>query len=155
MKKYFLIITIAIAINSCKTDSPVQSGADPNSSFGQLQTKVFNKTCTGCHTLGTDYALQSGLVLDAGVAYQNLVSIKAHYINAAADGLLRVKPGIADNSFLYMKLDSRNSRQAKEYGLHMPLGTHSLSAGQKKFIRDWIKCRRAAEWRCCRFCAAQ
>src|SRR5579872_4853575 len=138
MKKYSLItafFVITIALNSCKSDTPVQ-GTAPNSSFAQLQTKAFNKSCTGCHTQGTDYALQSGLILDANVAYQNLVGVKAQYSNAASDGLLRIKPGNADASFLYMKLTS--FPQGKEYGLHMPLGITPLSIGQQKFIHDWI-----------------
>jgi hypothetical protein len=134
-KSFLLCIGLAmLVISSCKTENPTQS--TDNSSFGMLQSKVFNKTCTGCHTQGTDYGIQSGLILDANVAYQNLVGVKAHYINAATDGLLRVKQGNADSSFLYIKV--HGFPQGKEYGLHMPLGITSLSIGQQKFIHDWI-----------------
>jgi hypothetical protein len=137
MKKYlpfFAVVFTAVILSSCKTDAPVQ--ADNNSSFAKLQQKVLSKSCTGCHTQNTDYGLQSGLILDADVSYQNLVGIPAHYVKAKTDGLLRVKPGSADNSLLYMKV--HGIPQTKEYGALMPMGFPALTIGQQEFIRQWI-----------------
>ncbi|MFI5264609.1 MAG: hypothetical protein ACHQM6_08850, partial [Candidatus Kapaibacterium sp.] len=137
MKRYlpfFAAICSVVILSSCKTDSPVQSTS--SSSFQKLQEKVLAKTCIGCHTQNTDYALQSGLILDATVAYNNLVGVPSHYPNAKADGILRVKPGYADSSLLYLKI--HGIPQGKDYGLQMPLGFSALSIGQQEFIRKWI-----------------
>ena len=131
---FFAVICTAIVLSSCKTDAPVQ--AVNNSSFQKLQEKVLAKACAGCHTQNTDYSLQSGLILDPDVAYNNLVGVPAHYSNASADGLLRVKPGFADSSLLYMKVHA--FPQGKDYGKTMPLGFLPLSIGQQEFIRQWI-----------------
>jgi hypothetical protein len=128
-------ILTSFVLASCKTDIATQA-IDYNSTFGQLEQKVFAKNCTGCHTSGTDYALQSNLILDPFVAYENLVGVKSHYLNASNDGLLRVKAGDADNSFLFQKLHGFPSE--KEYGLRMPLGIPQLTVGQQEYIRRWI-----------------
>ncbi len=137
MRRYlpiFALFCSAIFFSSCKTETPVQATA--NSSFQKLQDKVLTKACAGCHTENTDYALQSGLILDADVAYQNLIGIPAHYSNAKSDGLLLVKPGSADSSFFYMKIHA--IPQGKDYGILMPLGSPALTVGQQEFIREWI-----------------
>jgi len=137
MKRYLPLVAVicsAIFLNSCKTDSPVQSTA--SSSYQKLQEKVLKKTCVGCHTQNTDYALQSGLILDANVSYTNLVGVPSHNSNAKADGILRVKAGFADSSLLYMKIHA--IPQGKSYGSQMPLGFPALTVGQQEFIREWI-----------------
>ncbi|HYM19421.1 MAG TPA: hypothetical protein VEW28_00280 [Candidatus Kapabacteria bacterium] len=136
--KYRLVVIaatlFAVFLNSCKsssTDAPAV-----NSSWGSLQQKVITPVCTGCHTAGSDYALQSGLVLTSDVAYANLVGVAAHNTDAHNDGILRVKVGSADSSLLYMKL--HGLPQGKNYGSPMPLGYKPLSVGQLKFIDEWI-----------------
>src|SRR5947208_36895 len=133
MKRFFSVFSvccIAVVFSSCKTETPVQTV--DNSSFGLLQQKVFGKTCIGCHTAGSTFVLGSGLILDQAVAYQNLVSVPAHNTNANADGLLRIKPGNPDSSFLYMKIHGLPA--GKSYGSPMPMGYAPLSVGQQQFI---------------------
>ncbi|MDP4221449.1 MAG: hypothetical protein Q8896_13520, partial [Bacteroidota bacterium] len=132
---YLALIASTFFLYSCsKSENPTVAG-DP-SSFGQLQEKVLSKVCVSCHTSGASYASESGLVLDAKVAYENLVGIPAHDPNANAESVFRVKPGFADSSLLYMKV--HGIPQGKLYGSQMPLGLTALSIGQQEFIRQWI-----------------
>jgi hypothetical protein len=64
------------------------------------------------------------------------VNIASREIHAAADGLLRVKAGFHDSSFLYLKV--HGFPPGKEYGTPMPLGLSALSPGKIEFIRRWI-----------------
>jgi hypothetical protein len=133
----FILFFLALAacfISACKTENPAQ--ATNTSSFALLQQKVITPVCAKCHTAQSTYAIESGLVLDQAVAYANLVGIKAFQKDAAADGLLRVKPGFADSSLLYLKLHGFPAN--KFYGYTMPMGYQALSIGQQKFIHDWI-----------------
>ncbi len=123
-----------VIFTSCKTDTSVQ--ANNTSSFQKLQEKVLTPSCVGCHTQGTDYAIQSGLILDADESYNSLIGILSKYSKAKADGLLLVKPGYADSSLLYLKI--HGIPQGHDYGLPMPLGINPLSVGQQEFIRLWI-----------------
>lgn len=138
-KRYALFIALSLGLlvlDSCKTDSPEQITNANKSSFQLLQEKVITPSCTGCHTTGSNYANESGLVLDAPVAYQNLFAIPAHQVSAHTDGLLRIKAGDADNSLLYLKV--HGFPQGKNYGSMMPLGYKALTIGQQQFIHDWI-----------------
>jgi hypothetical protein len=114
--------------------------AAPNdrSSFERLQTEILDVACISCHTDGASFASESGLVLDAGVAYDNLVSAAPTHPNAQADGLLRVTPGVAQQSLLLYKLHWEPDYAPNDYGGPMPLGSQSLSVGQIEFVRRWI-----------------
>jgi hypothetical protein len=134
-----ILLFLALAaffISSCKTESPTQVDNSKIPSFQLLQQKIITPVCAQCHTVGSTYAIESGLILDPSVAYANLVGIKAYQSYAHADGLLRVKPGSADSSFLYMKLHGLPA--GKVYGYQMPLGYGALTIGQQQFIHDWI-----------------
>lgn len=131
----FAALSTLFLFNACsKSENPTQPGN--TSSFAKLQEKVITKTCVSCHTTGSNYANESGLVLDPPVAYTNLVGVPSHHRNALADAVLRVKPGSADSSLLYMKV--HGIPQGKNYGSPMPLGLPSLTVGQQEFIRQWI-----------------
>jgi len=138
MKRSLLTIAAIlplIILCSCKSDtSSVQAGN--TSSFQLLQQKVFTPSCVGCHTQGTDYAVQSGLILDQDQSYNSLINIMSYYPKAKADDILLVKPGNADSSLLYMKV--HGIPQNHDYGLLMPLGNEALSIGQQEFIKEWI-----------------
>ncbi len=131
-----LLLCCSIFLNSCSHDSILTEPTTTTSSWAALQEKVITPVCAGCHTAGTDYALQSGLVLTPDVAYTNLFNVAAHHTNANADGLLRIKPSDAEKSFLYLKV--HGLPQGKDYGNPMPLGSRGLSIGQMEFIRQWI-----------------
>jgi hypothetical protein len=103
-----------------------------------MQVKIFTPSCanSGCHTAGSSYAEQSGLVLDANVSYNDLVGVSSKEPHALADGILRVLPGSPDSSLLYLKV--HGFPFGKAYGSLMPLGMKALSAGKMEFIRRWI-----------------
>jgi hypothetical protein len=131
---------IAVALLSAHILVSCNPGAAPNysntPSFKLLQDKIITPVCSQCHTQQSTYAYESGLILDPAVAYENLVGAKSHDAYALADGLLRVKPGSADSSFLFMKL--HGIPNGKDYGSQMPLGYLFLTIGQQKFIQEWI-----------------
>jgi hypothetical protein len=109
------------------------------SSFAKLQDKVIAPACLGCHTAGHAYAVQSGLVLDAAVAYRNLVNGTVRLGEAAARGFSKlIAPRDANASFFYRKLLLWDPAQTAPLGAPMPLGYTSLSIGQLEFIRRWI-----------------
>ena len=125
--------SVAIARQSFGAAAPSAA-----SSFAKLQQKVFAPACVTCHTAGHPYALQSGLVLDAPVAYRNLMSGAVRDAGAIHHGLSRlVSPGNAGASFLHRKLLLWDPTQPA-MGSPMPLGNTSLSAGQIEFVRRWI-----------------
>lgn len=109
------------------------------SSFAKLHERILAPACVSCHTAGHAYAVQSGLVLDAPVAYRNLVDGVARWSAAAAQGFSRlVSPGDAGRSFLHRKLLLWDPAQPATLGSPMPLGTTSLSLGQLEFVSRWI-----------------
>lgn len=114
--------------------------ADPGSgsSFGRIQSAIIDARCITCHTAGSAYAEESGLVLDRAVAYGNLVGMPPTNTNAREDGLLRVRPGHPDSSLLLHKLHWEPDHHRRDYGSPMPLGGRSLSVGQIEFVRRWI-----------------
>src|SRR5688572_20754441 len=133
----------AFSLFSCasqeETTSPnTNTNTDPKTSFERLQQKVLTPSCAtaGCHVAGSQFAVESGLVLTSDVAYEQLVGVAAKLPNAKADGLLRVKPGFPDLSFLYMKI--HGIPEGKDYGAKMPLGGTRLTVGQMEFIKQWI-----------------
>ena len=103
------------------------------SAFGIIQTTIFNTTCVDstCHDAA---GMAGGLVLIEGQSYANLVNVLPTNAAALNAGLLRVDPGLPDNSFLVVKLAGPPPIE----GGRMPLGKPPLSAAQMELIRGWI-----------------
>ena len=135
----------------CSADGPgpVQTAAPKsNSTWDIIQTEIFAGQCVSCHTAGTSFGRQSGLVLTPDVAYEQLVGATPTNAAAAADGLMRVSdlgqgmPGLL-KSYLWEKINAPD--QQHFYGDHlyygeiMPLGDKPLTNGQLAFIRAWIE----------------
>ncbi len=108
------------------------------SSFAQLQELVIEPQCNSCHADGKPFAIQSGLVLDAKVAYKNLINAPVKDAVGIAHGMKQVVPGKPEESFLYTKLILWDPKQLQHFGSPMPLGTRSLSVGQLDFVKKWI-----------------
>ena len=109
------------------------------SSFAKLQERVIAPSCLSCHTAGHPYALQSGLVLDAPVAYRNLVNGAVKDAGAGAQGITKlIAPRNVNASFFHKKLLLWDPAQPGTMGSAMPLGNTSLSVGQLEFIKQWI-----------------
>jgi hypothetical protein len=96
--------------------------------FDEDIVPVFQNNCTlsGCH----DAAGTAGLVLLPGEAYADLVDVKS--MNEPE--YMRVEPGDAENSYLIIKLESRQTA-----GAQMPRGRAPLSEETIQTIRNWIK----------------
>ena len=111
----------------------------PTSSFAKLHATVIAPKCLSCHTAGHPYALQSGLVLDAPVAYRNLTAGAVKDSGAAARGITKlIAPRDVNGSFFHLKLLLWDPGQPSSLGAAMPLGNTSLSVGQIEFIKRWI-----------------
>ena len=110
----------------------------PRTSFARIQSHIFAQSCVSCHTAGTTHATSSGLVLDAKVAYENLVGAQPVNANARTQQMLRVAPGDPERSLLLHKLHLTPGHHAQDFGSPMPLGGVPLSVGQLEYIRQWI-----------------
>lgn len=131
-----LLLSLAV-LAACS--EPGDPSLDPASSFAQLQRHVFDPQCVSCHAQNGSAFAQSGLSLESGVAYQQLVGAQPKNDAARADGLQRVKPFSAPQSLLYHKLQWNPAHHVGHaYGSPMPLGGGSLSAGQIDFVARWI-----------------
>lgn len=122
------------------TDTPAPTEV---SSFDLIQQKILTPSCatSGCHSSEKDATFfQHGLVLAAGVAYENMVGVDPKNSSAKADGLKRIKAFASLESLLYHKLSSSASHHSgRQYGNPMPLGGVLLPDGQVEFVRRWIE----------------
>lgn len=111
-----------------------------SSTWDRIQATVLTPSCAagGCHQTGSAFAQASGLVLEKGVAYQNLVGVAPKNLSAHDDGLVRVKPSDPEGSFLYWKLRFLASPTGRDYGSPMPLSGQPLTNGEVEYIRRWI-----------------
>ena len=106
------------------------------STLPQIQTTIFNTTCldVGCHNARDQ---GGGQVLEADVAYSQLVGVVPVNLAAQQMGLLRVDPGKPENSFLMTKLELASVFDP-QFGSRMPLSKPPLSGDQIEQIRAWI-----------------
>ena len=125
-------VTATPSATIAPTTTPTATAAT-SSAFQEIQTTIFNPTCTGafCHDV---LGMSAGLVLVEGQSYDHLVGVPPQNEAALQAGLLRVDPGNPDNSFLIVKLTNPSLLE----GSRMPLGKQPLSADQIQLIRQWI-----------------
>ncbi|RYC71268.1 monooxygenase [Spirosoma sordidisoli] len=138
------VACLLLAMASCQ-NAATDATDDPTavSSFDLMQQKILTPSCAtaGCHASEKDPSFaQHGLVLAAGLAYQNLVGVDPKNSSAKADGLKRVKAFASLESLLYHKLNaSAGHHSGRQYGNLMPLGSAQLPDGQVEFVRRWIE----------------
>jgi hypothetical protein len=115
--------------DACSSDGSCVPAKKGVKAFRAVQ-KVFQQNCTlGCHTTS---ARQGNLVLDSeDVSYVSLVDRPAAH--PEAQGLLRVKSGDPENSYLVQKL------RGKGAGDEMPQGRDRLPDSVIKMVEDWIR----------------
>jgi len=132
--KIFLITTlIPILIFFMGCSSSKSDGGDggdtvkPNPSFANDIQPIFSSSCalSSCHNSGS---AQAGLNLTQGQAYANLVNVNSTQV----PGLMRVLPSDADNSYIVIKLEGRQT-----VGGRMPL-SGSITNTQLQNIKNWI-----------------
>jgi hypothetical protein len=102
-------------------------------SLAQIQDTIFTPVCATmfCHSSAT----RSGnLVLEEGQSFGALVNVLSDNPAARNAGLLRVRPGDPDTSFLVIKLEGPTPAQ----GSRMPLLLPPLDAEELELIRRWI-----------------
>ncbi len=108
----------------------VELSATTGISFAEDVQPIFNVHCAvvGCHVPGTP---PLGQVLAAGFAYSNVVNVSSKEVPSD----LRVDPGSAPDSYLYLKITAQQS-----VGSYMPPATTNdvLSPTDIATIRDWI-----------------
>ena len=109
---------------------PQPSGNGTAFTFAQIQTQIFTPVCAkaGCHAAGS---APSGLVLEAGQSYGNLVG----HASSENGSLDRVAPGNPDGSYIILKLRGDPSIT----GERMPLGGPYLTSDQIAGIAAWIR----------------
>src|SRR3954447_23443728 len=97
------LVILALLLDGCGTvKSPTEPSPPPGNvpalTFTQIQTQIFTPICAkaGCHAAGSS---PSGLVLEAGQSYGNLVGHRA-----AESPLDRVSPGHPEASYILLKL---------------------------------------------------
>ena len=110
---------------------PLGSGNGPppplTADFQSIQDNVFTPICVRCHS---GAGAPEGLALDAPHSYALLVGVPS---NEDA-GLLRVKPGVPDSSYLVLKLQGSPGI----VGVQMPFGGPPLPQATIDVIRQWI-----------------
>jgi hypothetical protein len=108
--------------------------------FDEINSFVFKPSCAAfsvCHsTSGASMAGNLNLQVDP---YTALVGVLSNNAKAQSQGLLRVKPCDATNSFLIIKLTlPMNLDVNTDYGHYMPDTNPHLPAEQIQAIKDWI-----------------
>lgn len=106
-----------------ETPTPVKD--DP--SFSQDIQTIFSSSCalSGCH----NSTASAELNLSQGQAYANLVNVDS----TQDPSKKRVLPNDAENSYLVIKIEGRQS-----VGGRMPLNRTPLSSNQIQNIKNWI-----------------
>ncbi len=127
---------LALAAAGCGGDGVIELPAPPvppppeGPTLGELQQEVFTPRCAlpGCH--GSP-APVLGLDLSEGASHRSLVGVPS----VQCPGFLRVEPGNALGSCLYMKLLG----DPRILGERMPLLPPPLEASELERIRLWIE----------------
>jgi len=107
---------------SAATPVPTLAPGTPVS-YAQVQ-QLFTNFCVGCHPG------QQGLNLSPDRSYTMLVSVHSNEVPS----LDRVRPGSAEQSYLYQKLAQDKPR----IGLRMPLNGDPLTLAEIAIVREWI-----------------
>jgi len=110
---------------------PIESGSSSppplTADFDSIQANVFTPICTKCH-IGA--SAPQGLQLDAAHSYALLVGVPSSEVPS----LLRVDPGVPDQSYLVLKLQGSPGI----VGAQMPFGGPYLDQATIDVIRQWI-----------------
>ena len=128
---FLILVFFSAFLYTCK--SPNQPDPDPgetakeNPSFATDIQAIFNSNCVGggCHNA----TASAGLILSQGQAYNNLVNVDS----TSEPNFKRVLPNDAQNSYIVMKLENRQT-----VGGRMPLNRSPLTTVQIQNIKNWI-----------------
>ena len=145
MRALFALLAVACMgdYGSSGTNSPPASGICPTTMqahFSSIRQELFAKSCgtggTSCHSASG--SVDSGGLDLATDPYHALVGKNAANLSGSVTGLVRVKPGDPDNSFLVIKLRTMSSADPR-YGSGMPFTSPgSVCGGAVDAITQWI-----------------
>ena len=134
--KLSLLALVPLAVAS------VGCGGSPSgpTTFTEIKTQVIMPSCaitSSCHT-PVGAAGAGGLDLSAD-PYAALVGVPANNAKAKSEGKLRVKPGDAADSFMYIKLTLTTAGDpTTTYGSPMPYNNPALPQEDIDGIKAWI-----------------
>lgn len=128
---FLFLVFLGAFLYTCK--SPAQPDPNPGEtakedpSFAADIQAIFNGNCvgSGCHNA----TASAGLNLTQGQAYNNLVNV----VSTSEPNFQRVLPNDAQNSYLVMKVEGRQT-----VGNRMPLNRSPLTTVQIQNIKNWI-----------------
>jgi hypothetical protein len=132
---FFVLVAGCVAAVGCGDEKRLLTEPEgppaETATFARVQAEVFTPTCAidGCHR-GPASAAQEGLVLSAGDAFRNTVSVPANQNRS----LSRVEPFNLANSYLWRKI---SPGAGTIVGGTMP-ASGSISDAQRQLVRDWI-----------------
>lgn len=131
MRKLLFVMCLAAATAACGSEDEADE-AKVQPTLASIQKNVFDKSCSSSSCHGE--SKQGGLDLRAGASYAALIDVEPDKAAAKDAGLVRVKPGDPDKSFLVVKLGTVPSGM----GARMPQGGRPLDSATIQAIRDWI-----------------
>jgi hypothetical protein len=141
--KVSILLMVGVVLYSVYSCKPTIVDIASSDTFSVIQKEILDKNCatSGCHFSNKDATfIEHGLLLTAGVSYENLINKTPENKTAQEHGLKRVIPFDVENSLLYQKLLFETSHESeKNFGSIMPLGNDMLLKGQVEFIKKWIE----------------
>lgn len=105
--------------------------------FNREVAPIFAAHCAVCHVPGGFAWGSTQLPLTEDAAWDSLVDVPSLEMSVVGNPMMRVKPGIPESSFLYLKI----AREFPPLGSRMPLGGRPLTPSQIDRVRKWIKGR--------------
>lgn len=101
-------------------------GTATNYTFAEVQERIFDAACVGCHVAGGSY---SGLELTAGASYDNIVGVAS----AQRPGMALIEPGNPELSYLMHKIRGLDHEEAV-----MPPGGAGLDPELIALAYGWV-----------------
>lgn len=139
-----LLSAVSWSLSGCDSGRSVEP--EETSTWNVIQHDIFASNCVSCHSVGTSFARQSGLVLTPDLAYSQLINSVPRNAAAAQDGLVLLSNeglGGLFKSYLWEKINAPDQEHFyadhPNYGSQMPLGRPPLTNGELEFIRQWIR----------------
>ena len=135
------VLDVVLIVNAI-----LDASSETRPTWDIIRDDIIVPRCASCHTAGSFYAQQSGLVLSADIAYQEIINTIPTNSSAAEDGLVQIsnEGGLLaiQQSYLWEKINIRDEEHYLSdhpyYGEFMPLGGPFLANGQLAFIEEWI-----------------
>lgn len=123
-----MTVTLLIAplLAACDSSTGPEEPSAPT--LDDVQAQVFSTKCVSCHS---GAAAAAGLSLEAGDAYDNIVSVSSTQV----PDLLTVAPGSAANSYLFIKITGGERIAPNTF--RMPIG-EALSEDDIDLVESWI-----------------